>query len=253
MSHARLKKMCFFFAGLCCWHFIAFSQEMLVVWCPFTKSLMPRIFKTQPAMASQATFCKDHTMLSRFTTRRIQQVFSQLLFFSFPANLCFAHNYNSFVRSSHRWKDGFIKRKKFHRHVMTKTQRCRLLCAKVTLTSITTFLVFHQTTKMEQGMLPCKKNYIPRIKTYLGQSSVHRFQNMVPYSWKFEVYLSWYIWKATNKPPAILPKFWLIFVSYACHFSVILSSAPILASIFNSTFAHPFVHKHAFSLCVLLL
>jgi len=58
------------------------------------------------------------------------------------------------------------------------------------------------------------KVLFPRNKNISGSAlfKVHWSQNLVWYSWKFEIFFALFLWKT------ILPEFLLIFVLYACHF-----------------------------------
>ena len=93
---------------------------------------------------------------------------------------------------------------------------------------------------------------VNQVKHFAGLSLgllVYWFKNLIWYSWKFEISLAWFIWKTQEKRLVILPKFLLVFVSRACHFSVILLFVPFLSLLFfTSPVAHPTppVHRHAF-------
>ena len=81
------------------------------------------------------------------------------------------------------------------------------------------------------------KVLFPRNKNISGSAlfKVHWSQNLVWYSWKFEIFFALFLWKT------ILPEFLLIFVLYACHFlcvDVLILPLQLLTP--------PPVHRHAF-------
>jgi len=117
-------------------------------------------------------------------------------------------------------------------------------------TSITTFLIFiSPKIHIKQGLLFEKISFSQNENTS-GSAffKVYRSQNMVWYSRKFDISLALCIWKTIQKCPAILPKFLLICVSYACQFCVILFLVPIFfLNFFPSTFTHPTLYIGMFS------
>ena len=66
----------------------------------------------------------------------------------------------------------------------------------------------------QTSLASLQKYYLPRMKTFLGQLSVQVYwpQNLVWYSWNFEISLSLFISKIIQKRRAMLPKFLFIIV-----------------------------------------
>ena len=75
-------------------------------------------------------------------------------------------------------------------------------------TLITTFLLLHLSTNIKHDLLFCRNIISPDWKRL--QVSILKIvlvQNLVQYSWKFKISFALFIWKTTQKRPAILPIF----------------------------------------------
>jgi len=77
----------------------------------------------------------------------------------------------------------------------------------------------HQQKNIKQDLLICKKLFTQNGNVYgLAFFKVYWSQNIVRYSWKFEIFFALFIWKTIWKRPALLPEFLLIFILHAFHF-----------------------------------